>query len=55
MLRRRAHLLAFSLVIVTLLPALAQEKPPADAYARAHYTKHEFSIPMRDGSTPLTR
>ena len=34
---------------VLLLPALAQETPPADAYVRAHYTKHEFEIPMRDG------
>ena len=35
-------------------PLVAQEKPPANAYARAHYTKHEFSIPMRDGAKLFT-
>ena len=51
---RSARLVVASLVVVTLFPLIAQEKPPADAYARAHYTKHEFSIPMRDGMKLFT-
>ena len=49
----RARLAAFSLVLLAF-PLVAQEKPPANAYARAHYTKHEFSIPMRDGAKLFT-
>ena len=51
---RRAPLAVVTLVVVALFPLIAQEKPPADAYARAHYTKHEFSIPMRDGTKLFT-
>ena len=51
---RRAQLAAALLVFLALFPLIAQEKPPADAYARAHYTKHEFSIPMRDGTKLFT-
>ncbi len=28
--------------------------PPADDYVRAHYTKYEFRIPMRDGKRLFT-
>ncbi len=51
---RRAQLAAALLVFLALFPLIAQEKPPADAYARAHYTKHEFNIPMRDGTKLFT-
>ena len=52
---RRAQLAAAALLVfLALFPLIAQEKPPADAYARAHYTKHEFSIPMRDGTKLFT-
>ena len=43
------RLLGAVLAAFVLLPLAAQEAPPADAYVRAHYTKHEFEIPMRDG------
>ena len=43
-----------SLVVLALFPLIAQEKPPADAYARANYTKYEFSVPMRDGMKLFT-
>lgn len=40
------------------LPAtgMAQQKPaaPADEYVRAHYTKYEYRIPMRDGKKLFT-
>lgn len=51
--RRRVHL-AVPLVLFALLPLLAQDKPPADAYARANYTKHEFTVAMRDGKRLFT-
>ena len=52
---RRVQLAVAALLVVPAAPsAIAPEKPPADAYARAHYTKHEFSIPMRDGAKLFT-
>src|ERR1700756_1702359 len=40
-------------LLVSALPvrASAQEKPPApeEDYVKAHYTKYEYRIPMRDG------
>ncbi len=47
--RRRALIPATVLALAVLVPLVAQEKPAEDAYVRAHYTKHEFEIPMRDG------
>jgi uncharacterized protein len=42
------HLVAcFALLVAVTV--VAQEKAPPDAYARAHYTKYEYEIPMRDG------
>ncbi len=41
-----------SVILITALVGVglaAQEKEPPDAYVRAHYTKYEFQIPMRDG------
>jgi uncharacterized protein len=52
--RRRAPYVLIALVLAALLPLPAQEKPPADAYARANYTKHEFTIAMRDGAKLFT-
>src|SRR2546430_13325295 len=50
---RRATLCAaaiyFAFAAIVTLPA--QEKPdaPAGEYVKAHYTKYEYRIPMRDG------
>ena len=52
--RRRALIPATVLALAVLVPLVAQEKPAEDAYVRAHYTKHEFEIPMRDGVTLFT-
>lgn len=46
------HLFWLCLFISTLLPkAFTQEKPaePEEDYVKAHYTKYEYRIPMRDG------
>jgi putative CocE/NonD family hydrolase len=54
---KRLLLLALSL-LSPVLPALAQTRPAAGSgsleYTRAHYTKHDFRIPMRDGSRLFT-
>jgi putative CocE/NonD family hydrolase len=49
--RKSAHLLTLCLFACTLLPAIAQEKTsaPEEDYVKAHYTKYEYRIPMRDG------
>ncbi len=48
---RRYFSLAVLLISVTVSAALAQSKPepPPPFDIRAHYTKYEYSIPMRDG------
>jgi uncharacterized protein len=51
---RRVQLAVLSLVVFALLPLLAQEKPPDNAYARANYTKFEFAVAMRDGNKLFT-
>jgi putative CocE/NonD family hydrolase len=52
MLRQQRFLLAIFSALVLALPA-AHSQPAADAaqedFVRAHYTKYEFRIPMRDG------
>jgi uncharacterized protein len=42
---------AMALVVGLVLSAAAQDKPatPDEGYVKAHYTKYEYSIPMRDG------
>src|SRR5579885_3903858 len=49
--RTSARLLCFCLFACAFLPAIAQEKPsaPDEDYVKAHYTKYEYRIPMRDG------
>jgi putative CocE/NonD family hydrolase len=44
------------LLVACSLPALAQDKPapPDDTYIKAHYTKYEYRIPMRDGAHLFT-
>jgi putative CocE/NonD family hydrolase len=45
------------LLLACSLPAFAQEKPappPEDTYIKAHYTKYEYRIPMRDGAHLFT-
>ena len=47
------------LVVLTLTLTLARAQqaapaPPAEDYVRAHYTKYEFRIPMRDGKRLFT-
>src|SRR5271169_6865310 len=51
----------FAVAAFVLIPALevigAQEPaatPPAEDYVRAHYTKYEYRIPMRDGKHLFT-
>ena len=49
--------LVFSLAIILFAaPLIAQQSPTADRSAeiRAHYTKYEFRIPMRDGAHLFT-
>jgi putative CocE/NonD family hydrolase len=49
---RLIHLIWLYLFASTLLPhAVAQDKPaaPEEDYVKAHYTKYEYRIPMRDG------
>ncbi len=40
---------ACSICTVLVFVSAAQDKPPAEDYVKAHYTKYEFRIPMRDG------
>jgi len=49
---RLIHLICLCLIASALsVHATAQEKPPApeEDYVKAHYTKYEYRIPMRDG------
>ena len=45
-------------VLLLAFPALRSQQPaptaPAEDYVRAHYTKYEFRIPMRDGKRLFT-
>jgi len=56
----KPHRLLFALLAVLALAAtVAQAQPPApnaskEDYVRAHYTKYEFRIPMRDGKRLFT-
>jgi uncharacterized protein len=51
---RNGICLALTLVIlVATAPARAQD-PPKEDYVRAHYTKYEYRIPMRDGKRLFT-
>src|SRR6202041_987972 len=34
---------------VVTLPAQEKTDPPSEDYVKAHYTKYEYRIPMRDG------
>jgi putative CocE/NonD family hydrolase len=51
---RFAHLALFVLVIAVLRAQQPVAKAPAEDYVRAHYTKYEFRIPMRDGKRLFT-
>ena len=51
-LAQRFALAAFAAQILALPLARAQQptpQPASDEYVRAHYTKYEYRIPMRDG------
>jgi len=56
----KLHRLSFVLLAVFALAAtVAPAQPPApdapkEDYVRAHYTKYEFRIPMRDGKRLFT-
>ena len=52
----RRSLFALALAACLIAPARAQQPPaaPEDAYAREHYTKSEYEIPMRDGAKLFT-
>ena len=52
--RRHRSVPPLLVAALAILPVFADEKPPEDAYARAHYTKYEFRIPMRDGAALFT-
>ncbi|MGA9566453.1 MAG: CocE/NonD family hydrolase [Candidatus Korobacteraceae bacterium] len=53
---RRASSTITLLVAITFVQAVAQNKPeaPPPFDVRAHYTKYEYSIPMRDGKKLFT-
>jgi putative CocE/NonD family hydrolase len=51
----RRLLVVSALIVFALVHAAAQDAaPPADAYVRAHYTKHDHMIRMRDGVSLFT-
>src|SRR4051812_37936690 len=57
MLVRAARLALLSLIVALLfpLPAARAQAPAAPGFnLQAHYTKHEFYIPMRDGKRLFT-
>ena len=45
-----------ALALVVAHAAHSQEKPevPTEDYVKAHYTKYEYRIPMRDGDRLFT-
>jgi len=46
-----------AVLLVSFTVARAQQPaptPPAEDYVKAHYTKYEFRIPMRDGKRLFT-
>ncbi|MGA9668570.1 MAG: CocE/NonD family hydrolase, partial [Terracidiphilus sp.] len=54
---QRSSFVALALFAFTFAVARAQQPtppPPAEDYVRAHYTKYEFRIPMRDGKRLFT-
>jgi putative CocE/NonD family hydrolase len=58
MVRLHRTLLALVAVVLVALPTVHAQQPappaPAEDYVRAHYTKYEFRIPMRDGKRLFT-
>jgi hypothetical protein len=56
--RPRRLLFAFLAFLALVFPVLRAQQPAPDApredYVRAHYTKYEFRIPMRDGKRLFT-
>ena len=46
--------ICFALIAGPLALGAADEAPPPGEYVRAHYTKYEFRIPMRDGKKLFT-
>lgn len=53
MLTHRISVALTFVLLVTMGSARAQE-PPKEDYVRAHYTKYEYRIPMRDGKKLFT-
>jgi putative CocE/NonD family hydrolase len=54
---RRLPCACLAVVVLAFTVARAQQPapaPPAEDYVRAHYTKYEFRIPMRDGKHLFT-
>jgi hypothetical protein len=54
---RRFHIPALGLFALGVAALRAQQpapNPPSEDYIRAHYTKYEFRIPMRDGKRLFT-
>ena len=49
-----ALVLAVNLVMVCPAPAQSAPPPAEEDYVKAHYTKHEYRIPMRDGARLFT-
>ena len=49
--RRACSCVAGICILAAAFTLPAQEKPeaPAEDYVKAHYTKYEYRIPMRDG------
>jgi hypothetical protein len=59
MLKRYRVLFAILIILILGVPALSAQQPsapvaPKEDYVRAHYTKYEFRIPMRDGKRLFT-
>jgi len=52
--RLAAALLVVLAFAIPILRAQQQPEPPKEDYVRAHYTKYEFRIPMRDGKRLFT-
>ena len=47
--RFRSTLLLVCAAFFTAVSAFAQQAAPEESYVKAHYTKYEYRIPMRDG------
>ena len=52
---RRSLLAVLAMIALSSFALRAQQAdPPAESFVKAHYTKYEYRIPMRDGKRLFT-